>query len=223
MKQSISPILMGLTVLFSVCLVTSNFFETKLVQFGSIITTAGILLFPISYIVNDVVAEVWGFRRARMVIWIGFAMNFLVISFCFVAVALPSAPFWEGESHFNYVFGLTPRIAVASLLAFVIGSFLNAFVMSKMKLSSHGRHFSVRAVASTLVGESADSLIFFPIAFYGIVPNNELMIMVLTQAGMKTLYEIIVLPLTNVIVRVIKEKERTDVYDKGIKYNIFGL
>ena len=95
--------------------------------------------------------------------------------------------------------------------------------MSKMKLSSHGRNFSVRAVASTLVGESADSLIFFPIAFYGIVPNNELMIMVLTQAGMKTLYEIIVLPLTNVIVRVIKEKERTDVYDKGIKYNIFGL
>lgn len=222
-EKNFSATFVLLTVLFSVCLIASNFFEAKLIQIGSIITTGGLLLFPISYIVNDLVAEVWGYRRARFVIWTGFAMNFLVVGFCFIANALPAAPFWDGEEHFRYIFGLTPRIAAASFTAFLVGSFLNAYVMSRMKLISNGRNFSLRAVVSTLVGESADSLVFFPIAFYGIVPTNELLIMIATQAGMKTLYEVLVLPLTNSIVKWVKKREQTDVFDTDISYGVFKI
>ncbi|ETK13477.1 membrane protein, partial [Tannerella sp. oral taxon BU063 isolate Cell 8/11] len=155
-------------VLFCTCLVASNLLETKVVRLwqmpgGHILSvTAGLLVFPISYIINDCIAEVWGYRKARLIIWLGFAMNFLVIILSRVAVMLPAAPFWEGEEAFNFVFGLAPRIAAASLLAFLVGSFLNAYVMSRMKIRSAGRNFSARAILSTLVGESADSLLFFP-------------------------------------------------------------
>lgn len=120
------------------------------------------LVFPISYIINDCIAEVWGFRKARLIIWSGFAMNFFVVMLGLIAVALPAAPFWDGAAHFNFVFGMAPRIVIASLTAFLVGSFLNAYVMSRMKLASNGRNFSARAIWSTVVGETADSLIFFP-------------------------------------------------------------
>lgn len=136
---------------------------------------------------------------------------------------MPAAPFWEGEEAFNFVFGLAPRIAIASLIAFLVGSFLNAYVMSRMKLASNGKHFSVRAVLSTLAGESADSLIFFPIAFGGLIPVNDLLKMMLIQAVAKTLYEILVLPLTVRVVNYIKKEEGTDVYDEGISYNILKV
>ena len=150
-------------------------------------------------------------------------MNFLVVFLSQVAVWLPAAPFWEGEEAFNFVFGLAPRIAIASLIAFLVGSFLNAYVMSRMKLASNGKHFSVRAVLSTLAGESADSLIFFPIAFGGLIPVNDLLKMMLIQAVAKTLYEILVLPLTVRVVNYIKKEEGTDVYDEGISYNILKV
>ena len=127
--------------------------------------------------------------------------NFLVIAFAQLAVLLPAAPFWEGEEGFNFVFGMAPRIAVASLIAFLAGSFLNAYVMSKMKIASNGKNFSLRAIVSTLIGESADSLIFFPIAFAGLIPAGELLIMIGTQAVLKSLYEVIILPVT---IRVVK-------------------
>ena len=201
---------MMLGVLFCTCLVASNLLETKVVRLwqmpgGHILSvTAGLLVFPISYIINDCIAEVWGYRKARLIIWLGFAMNFLVIALSRVAVMLPAAPFWEGEAAFNFVFGLAPRIAAASLLAFLVGSFLNAYVMSRMKIRSRGRHFSARAILSTLVGESADSLLFFPIAFGGIIPADELLKMIALQALLKTLYEIIILPVTIRVVRYIK-------------------
>lgn len=223
MKKEFSLLFTLLLVLFSGCLIVSNFFETKLIQLGPVTATAGLMLFPITYIINDVVAEVWGFRRVRMVIWAGFAMNSLIALFCLFAIALPPAPFWDGEAHFNYIFGLTPRIAVASLTAFLIGSFVNAYVMSRMKVASKGRNFNLRAVVSTLLGEGTDSLIFFPIAFYGLVPNDELLLLIGTQAAMKTAYEILVLPLTNIVVKRIKKVEHTDVFDKNISYNILKL
>ena len=196
MKNKVSVPFMLLGILFCVCLVASNLLETKVVQLWGITATAGLIVFPISYIINDCIAEVWGFKKARLIIWSGFAMNFLVIGFAQLAVMLPAAPFWEGEEGFNFVFGMAPRIAVASLTAFLVGSFLNAYVMSKMKVASNGKHFSLRAIVSTLVGESADSLIFFPIAFGGLIPVNELLIMVATQAVLKSLYEVIILPVT---------------------------
>ena len=145
------------------------FLKQKVIQVGSLTVTAGLLVFPISYIINDCIAEVWGFKKARLIIWSGFAMNFFVVALGLIAVAIPAAPFWEGEEHFNFVFGMAPRIVAASLMAFLVGSFLNAYVMSKMKVASQGRNFSARAIWSTVVGETADSLIFFPVAFGGVI------------------------------------------------------
>lgn len=222
-KTTVSIPFMLLGILFNVCLIAANLLETKVIQIAGITATAGLIVFPVSYIINDCIAEVWGFKKTRLIIWSGFASNFLVIAFAQLATSLPAAPYWEGEEAFNFVFGLAPRIAVASLLAFLIGSFLNAYVMSKMKLASHGRHFSLRAVLSTLVGESADSLIFFPIAFGGLIPLSELFVMILTQAVLKSAYEVIILPLTVRVVRYIKRIEGSDVYDKGISYNILKI
>lgn len=223
MKNKVSVPFMLLGILFCVCLVASNLLETKVVQLWGITATAGLIVFPISYIINDCIAEVWGFKKARLIIWSGFAMNFLVIGFAQLAVMLPAAPFWEGEEGFNFVFGMAPRIAVASLTAFLVGSFLNAYVMSKMKVASNGKHFSLRAIVSTLVGESADSLIFFPIAFGGLIPVNELLIMVVTQAVLKSLYEVIILPVTIYVVKYIKKVDGSDVYDEHISYNVLKI
>ena len=222
-KTIVSIPFMLLGILFNVCLIAANLLETKVVQIAGITATAGLIVFPVSYIINDCIAEVWGFKKARLIIWSGFASNFLVIAFAQLATVLPAAPYWEGEEAFNFVFGLAPRIAIASLLAFLIGSLLNAYVMSKMKLASQGRHFSLRAVFSTLVGESADSLIFFPIAFGGLIPLSELFAMILTQAILKSAYEVVILPLTIRVVRYIKHIEGSDVYDKGISYNILKI
>ncbi|MBO5225247.1 MAG: queuosine precursor transporter [Parabacteroides sp.] len=214
---------MLLGILFNICLVASNLLETKVIQIGCITATAGVIVFPISYIINDCIAEVWGFKKARLIIWSGFLSNFLVIGLAQIAVMLPAAPFWEGEEGFNFVFGMAPRIAIASLLAFLVGSFLNAFVMSKMKIASSGKNFSLRAIVSTLIGESADSLIFFPIAFAGLIPANEILIMIGTQAILKSVYEAIILPITIRIVEYIKKVDGSDVYDFKTSYNILNI
>lgn len=220
-KVSVSFMLLG--ILFNVCLSTANLLETKVIQLGSLTVTAGLLVFPISYIINDCIAEVWGFRKARLIIWSGFAMNFFVVALGLVAVALPAAPFWEGESHFNFVFGMAPRIVIASLLAFLIGSFLNAYVMSRMKIASQGRHFSARAIWSTVAGETADSLIFFPIAFGGIIAWPILLKMLCLQIILKSAYEIIILPVTIRVVKAVKRIDGSDVYDNGISYKIWKI
>ncbi len=214
---------MVLGIVFCVCLVAANLLETKVVQLGPVAVTAGLLVFPISYIINDCIAEVWGFRKARLIIWMGFLMNFLAVALGQIAVALPAAPFWEGEEGFNFVFGMAPRIAVASLLAFLVGSFMNAYVMSRMKVASRGKHFSVRAIVSTLAGESADSLIFFPLAFGGLMPLDELGKMMIVQVVLKTLYEIVILPVTVRVVSYVKRVDGSDVYDEHISYNILKI
>lgn len=211
---------MLLGMLFNVCLIAANLLETKVIEVCGLTLTCGLLVFPVSYIINDCIAEVWGFAKARIIIWSGFAMNFFVVAMGLVAVQLPAAPFWDGEEHFNFVFGMAPRIVVASLLAFLVGSFLNAYVMSRMKLKSRGRHFAFRAIASTLVGETADSLIFFPIAFGGVLGWAELIPLMVAQVVLKSMYEVVVLPLTAYVVKVVKRVEQTDVYDEGISYRI---
>ncbi|MDO4181632.1 MAG: queuosine precursor transporter [Bacteroidales bacterium] len=222
-NNTVSVSFMLLGILFCVCLVAANLLETKVVQAGPLSVTAGLLVFPISYIINDCIAEVWGFRKARLIIWMGFLMNFMVVALGKVAVWLPAAPFWQGEEAFNFVFGLAPRIAAASLMAFLVGSFLNAYVMSRMKLASGGRNFSLRAILSTVAGEGADSLIFFPLAFGGLMPVAELGKMMLVQVCLKTLYEIIILPVTIRVVDYIKRVDGTDVYDDHISYNILKI
>ena len=214
---------MLLGIVFCTCLIISNLLAAKIFMLGSLALPAAVIIFPVSYIINDCIAEVWGFRRARFIIWTGFAMNFLVAALGQIAVFLPSAPFWDGEAHFTYLFGLAPRIAAASFLAFLAGSFLNAYVMSRMKVASGGRHFSARAILSTLVGEGVDSLIFFPCAFAGVLPLSAMIPMMLAQTALKTLYEIVVLPVTIRVVNYVKRVEETDVFDENISYNILKI
>lgn len=219
--MSLPYMLMG--VLFCVCLIAANLLETKQVTFGPLEMTAGLIVFPVSYIINDCMVEVWGYRRARFIIWLGFMMNFLFVLFGMIADLLPASPYWTGEEGFHAIFGLAPRIAGASFLAFLVGSFLNAYVMSRMKLWSNGRNFSLRAIASTIVGESADSLVFFPLALGGVVPWEILPAMMISQVILKTVYEIIALPITIRVVKFVKRIEGQDTYDKGISYNVWKL
>jgi queuosine precursor transporter len=223
-QEKLSVPFMLLGMLFCTCLITSNLLETKVLQLGPVSLTAGFLVFPVSYIINDCLSEVWGFRKTRMIIWLGFVMNFFVVLMGQIAVFLPAAPYWSAnEPHFNFIFGLAPRIAGASFAAFLAGSFLNAYIMSRMKVATQGRHFSLRAIVSTIAGEGADSLIFFPLAFGGMMSVPNLVELMLIQVFAKTLYEILVLPITIRVVKYIKKMEGTDVYDRNISYNVLRI
>ena len=211
------------SVLFCVCLITANVLETKQIQIGCLSLTGGLIVFPVSYIINDCVCEVYGYARARLLIWLGFVMNFIFVVFGALADSIPGAPYWNNDEGFHAVFGLAPRIAAASFVAFVVGSFINAYVMSRMKIASRGKHFSLRAVVSTVLGEGADSLVFFPLALWGVVPNAELLILIITQIVLKTLYEVMVLPLTIWVVKKAKKHEQLDFFDDGDDYSILRL
>ena len=211
------------SILFCVCLIAANLFATKQISLGSISLTGGLIIFPVSYIVNDCVCEVWGYRKARLLIWTGFAMNFFFVIMGALCDIIPAAPYYTNSEGFHGVFGLAPRVAAASFCAFLVGSFLNAYVMSRMKLASKGRNFSSRAIFSTIVGEGADSLIFFPLALGGVIPTSALPALMLWQVVLKTVYEIVALPLTIRIVRFLKQHEGVDVYDEGIDYNVMKV
>lgn len=222
-KKQVSVLFMLFSVLFCVCLITANVLETKQLSMGLFSITGGLIVFPISYIINDCVCEVWGYRKTRLLIWLGFCMNVLFVMFGALCDAIPGASYWDNEAGFHAIFGLAPRIAAASFVAFVVGSFANAYVMSRMKVSSQGKNFSLRAIMSTIFGETADSLIFFPLALGGVVPTEELPVLILSQIVLKTLYEIIVLPITIQVVKYTKRHEGLDEYDKDINYNIFSV
>ncbi len=197
-----------MAVLFTVCLIASNLFATKVFAIGDISLPGAVIIFPVSYILNDCFAEVWGYRKARLVIWTAFAMNFFVVVVGQIVVWLPSAPFWDGGAHFDYMFNMAPRVTLASLLAFLAGSTLNAFVLSKMKVAQKGRGFSWRAIVSSIAGECLDSLVF---------------VMMLCQVSFKVLYEIVILPITNIVVRKLKASEGEDAFDENISYNPFNI
>lgn len=223
MKKQFSVIYLISGLLFTTSLIIANIVEQKLINIGPIEATAGLLIFPVSYVINDVIAEVWGFRKARLIIWYGFLMNFLAIFIFRMSILVPGSDNFTHQEAFALVLGNTQRITIASFIAFLVGSFLNAMVMSKMKIMQGGRNFSVRAIVSTLAGEGADSMIFFSLAFYGIISNSDILMLILTQTTLKTVYEIIVLPVTNVIVRWVKKHEGEDVYDEDVSYNPFKV
>lgn len=222
-KQSVSVLFMLFSILFCVCLIAANVLETKQIAVGPISLTGGLIVFPISYVINDCVCEVWGFRKARLLIWTGFLMNFFFVALGAICDAIPGAPYWNNEAGFHAIFGLAPRIALASFVAFVVGSFVNAYIMSRMKLHDGGRHFSARAILSTLAGETCDSIIFFPLALAGVVPASELPWLMLWQVILKTAYEVVALPITIRIVKALKAHEGEDVFDEGISYNIWKI
>ena len=222
-KQQVSVLFMLFSILFCVCLIAANTLETKQISVLGISLTGGLIVFPISYIINDCVCEVWGFQKARLLIWTGFAMNFFFVAMGALCDWIPGAPYWTNEAGFHAIFGLAPRVAAASFVAFIVGSFANAYVMSKMKLRDGGHHFSWRAILSTIAGESLDSLIFFPLALGGVVPTPELPKLMLWQVVLKTLYEVIALPITIRVVKALKAHEGEDVYDEGVNYSIWKV
>ena len=222
MKDKLSITFLLMAVAFTVCLISSNLFATKVISLWGINLPGAVIIFPISYILNDCIAEVWGYRKARLVIWMAFAMNLFVVLVGQLIVWMPAASFWDGAPHFDYMFRMAPRIVFASLLAFLAGSMLNALVLSKMKVADEGRRFGVRAIVSSLAGEFTDSLIFIPIAFFG-TPFKALLSMMIAQVTIKVCYEIIVLPLTAAVVRKVKKVEETDTFDTNISYNPFKI
>ena len=221
--NKVSVLFMLFSILFCVCLIAANVLETKQIAVAGISLTGGLIVFPVSYIINDCVCEVWGYKKARLLIWVGFAMNFFFVLLGALCDFIPGAPYWTNDAGFHAVFGLAPRIAAASFLAFICGSFVNAYVMSRMKLSSGGRNFSLRAVVSTIFGEGVDSIIFFPLALWGVVPTEELPWLMLWQVVLKTAYEVVALPLTIRVVNYVKKYEQEDTYDKGVNYSIWKV
>lgn len=216
-KKFTLPFLL-LTISFCIFLIVSNLMEVKIIKIGFFTATAGLAVFPVSYIINDCIVEVYGFKKARLVIWLGFLMNLIVVLFLQLALILPSDPTWHAQSAMEMIYGNVPRILLASFTAFICGSMVNAYVMSKMKVLTKGKNFSLRAVLSTLFGESVDSLVFFPIAFGGILDFSVIIALMWSQALLKTGYEIVILPITIRFVAFLKEKEGVDVYDRGISY-----
>ncbi|MEH2797908.1 queuosine precursor transporter [Segatella copri] len=212
-KTQVSVLFMLFSILFCVCLIAANVLETKQIAFGPVSLTGGLIVFPVSYIINDVVCEVWGYQKARLLIWTGFAMNFFFVALGAICDVIPAAPYWTNDAGFHAIFGLAPRIAAASFVAFIIGSFANAYVMSVMKIRDGGKHFSARAILSTIAGESCDSLIFFPLALGGVVPTSYMPLLMLWHVILQSVYEMMVLTITLRGIQVINKNEGEYVYD----------
>ena len=221
--DKVSVIFMQLAMLFVACLIASNIFETKQIAVGPVNLTGGLLIFPITYITCDCICEVWGYRRVCLVIWTGFLLNFIFMGAGALVDAIPGAPYYENGEGFHAIFGLAPRITLASCIAFLAGSFINARVLSGMKVRTGGKKLPGRLILSSVAGEAADSLLFFPIAFIGVLAGKEMLNQLLLQFVLKTAYEVILLPLTTWIIRKLKQYEGEDVYDTDISYGIFEV
>ena len=212
-----------IAVAFVAILMISNTVAVKLIGFGSLVFTGAFLIFPISYIFGDILTEVYGYKATRKIIWVGFFTQILMVLCYWLVQVMPSASIWPSQNAYVSILGAVPRIVVASMVAYFCGEFANSYVMSKMKIFTNGKHLWTRTVGSTIIGQFADSILFTAIAFMGTVPTNILLIMIAVQYVGKVLYEVILTPVTYVIVKKLKRAEGIDVYDRGINYNPFGL
>jgi uncharacterized integral membrane protein (TIGR00697 family) len=211
------------TAAFVTTLVTANIIAVKVVDVFGIVVPAAVIVFPISYIFGDVLTEVYGYARAREVIWIGFACNALAVAAILVGGLLPPASFWDGQGAYERILGSTPRLLAASFLAYLTGSFLNSAVLARMKILTAGRWLWTRTIGSTLVGEGADSLVFITLAFAGTMGGANLARVIVTQWLVKSAYETVATPLTYAVVRFLKRAEGEDYYDRGTDFNPFRL
>lgn len=218
-------------VAFVVVLVCSNLIgpakiaEVNVPFWGPYVFGAGVIFFPISYIFGDVLTEVYGYGRARKVIWAGFGALIFAAIMAAIVVALPPASFWEHQKAYEVAFGNAWRVVAASMIAYFCGEFVNSFVLAKMKIWTNGRALWTRTIGSTIFGEAVDSAIFYPLAFYntGIIPNEALLQVVLAQFITKTLVEVVFTPVTYAVVGFLKRAEQEDYYDRGTDFNPFRL
>jgi uncharacterized integral membrane protein (TIGR00697 family) len=218
------------TALFVTTLVVSNIIAVKLVGLFGLFVPAAVVLFPVSYIFGDILTEVYGYARARQVIWTGFFCNLIAVAAIWVGGRLPAAPFWSAgafstpqtaQQAYQAILGFTPRLLAASFIAYLVGEFLNSFVLAKLKVQTGGRFLWIRTISSTVIGEGADSVVFITVAFWGLLPAGSLGQTILSQWLIKTAYEAIATPLTYLIVNALKRAESEDYYDRDTNFSPF--
>ncbi len=207
---------------FVAILLLSNLIgAAKLSMLGGFTFGAGILFFPLGYVLGDVLTEVYGYARARRCVWAGFGAMLFMALMSYVVVALPPAPGWSGQAAYESVFGNTWRIVFASLTAFWAGEFANSFVLARMKLLTQGRHLWMRTIGSTIVGQGVDSILFYPLAFLGIWSRDQVLTVMVTNWALKVGWEAVLTPVTYLVVNSLKRREGIDIFDKGTDFTPF--
>jgi uncharacterized integral membrane protein (TIGR00697 family) len=204
---------------FVTSLITANIMAVKLIGVFGIVLNAGILIFPLSYIFGDILTEVYGYRTARRVIWLGFFCNLLAVAAISIGGILPAAGFWEGQAAYEEILGYTPRLLAASFIAYLVGEFVNSIVLAKMKVATEGRFLWLRTISSTVVGQGLDSIVFVTLAFAFTIPTGAIIPIVLTQWIIKSAYEALATPFTYLVVKHLKRSEGVDVYDRDTSFN----
>jgi queuosine precursor transporter len=212
-----------ITALFVAVLLISNVVAAKITSLGMFTLSAAAILFPLSYIVGDVLTEVYGYARARKVVWIGMACNILMAAIFMAVIALPAAQGWPNQKAFETILGMTPRIVLASIIGYFAGEFLNSFVLAKVKLATKGKFLWARTISSTLVGELFDTLLFITIAFWGILPTPVLVSLLISNYIFKVGIEVVFTPVTYLVVNFLKKAEGEDYYDKKTNFNPFKI
>lgn len=219
--MNISHRLLIVAAVFVTSLITANIIAVKIISVGSIMLPAAIIIFPLSYILGDILTEVYGYRWARRVIWLGFACNLIFIIFAWIGQLLPPAGVWEGQSAYEAILGYAPRLLAASFGGYLVGEFANSFILAKMKLLTQGRWLWTRTIGSTIIGQGLDTTIFITIAFVG-TPSFAA-IMILYHWLAKTAIEVLATPLTYTVVNFLKKKEGIDTYDYKTSFNPFAI
>ncbi len=219
-KELVSKLFVIVTVAYVTCLLLSNLIAGKMISILGATLPAAVILFPITYILGDVFTEVYGFKRTRMVIWIGFSCSFFAVLVYLATIALPHPDFWQGQEAFKTVLGTTPRVFAASLIGYLFGEFSNAMILSKLKVKTKGQYLWIRTILSTLVGEAMDTIIFITVSFAGIIDKPILIQMILFQYLFKVGYEIIFTPVTYKFVSWMKKQEMIDIYDHNESYRV---
>lgn len=220
-NKNVTKTFMCIGIIYVTCILLSNLVAGKMWAVSLNITLpAAVVLFPVTYIFGDIFTEVYGFRRARIIIWLGFGCSFFAVAVYMLTIALPHPEYWQNQEAFATVLGTTPRVALASFAGYLFGEFSNSMILSKLKVRTGGRKLWVRTILSTLVGEGFDSVIFVTISFLGTMDTKVVLQMILFQYLFKVCYEIICTPLTYAIVRFLKRKEGIDTYDYDVRYNV---
>jgi len=209
--------------LFVAVILISNVASSKILSLGPFTFDGGTILFPISYIFGDILTEVYGYKRSRRVIWTGFFAAFLMSAVFMIVGKLPPAADWPNQEAYDKILGLTPRIVIASLIAYFAGEFSNSYTLAKMKIFSKGKFLWTRTIGSTIAGEGVDTLLFVFIAFYGIFPGNLILAILISNYLFKVCFEAAFTPFTYMIVGFLKRKERCDVYDYDTDFNPFSI
>ena len=208
-----------IAALFVTILVTSNILAVKLIEVAGLVLPAAIILFPISYILGDVLTEVYGYSQTRRVIWLGFLLNLVAVTAIWAAGLMPAAGFWQGQEAWTTIFGQVPRILAASFIAYLIGEFANAYVLAKIKIATGGKMLWLRTIGSTIIGQGLDSAVFITLAFAGLIPAPAIIAAIVGQWFVKSAYEAAATPLTYAVVGYLKRAEGIDFYDTGTRFN----